>query len=231
MPSLALPPGRGSPAAREPARTPSRRGVAIALALALHAAAIVLFLSLDRAPQAIPAYRTLSLVDLDLPPPPPAAPKHRSAPGPSEPTAPTVPSARARPSVPTSPSSPAARETNAGPSTAKAAPSETSAGPEEPEYFPQYEITEVPVIPTAEILSRIEYPPIAARQGIEATVYLELYIDKDGVIRRIVVLKDPGYGFAGAAVKALEGVVTRPARVNGQPAAVRFRYPIRFVLK
>lgn len=73
MPSLALPPGRGSPAAREPARTPSRRGVAIALALALHAAAIVLFLSLDRAPQAIPAYRTLSLVDLDLPPPPPAA--------------------------------------------------------------------------------------------------------------------------------------------------------------
>ena len=101
----------------------------------------------------------------------------------------------------------------------------------EPDYLPQYQITGVPVLPVDQILARIEYPPLAAKLGIEATVYLELYIDQDGVIRKIVVLKNPGYGFAEAAVKALQNVVAMPASTNGKPVAVRFRYPIRFTLK
>jgi outer membrane biosynthesis protein TonB len=38
----------------------------------------------------------------------------------------------------------------------------------------------VPEIPSKEILSRITYPPIALKQGIEGVVYLELFIDADG---------------------------------------------------
>lgn len=86
-------------------------------------------------------------------------------------------------------------------------------------------------MPSAEILSRIEYPPLAAREGIEATVYLELYIDAQGVIRKVEVLKDPGYGFAEAAVGALQGLKVTPPEANGKPAAVKYRYPIRFMLK
>jgi hypothetical protein len=40
-------------------------------------------------------------------------------------------------------------------------------------------------------------------------MHVELYIDQWGVIRKVSVWrKDPVYGFAKAAVKALEGVMT-----------------------
>lgn len=98
------------------------------------------------------------------------------------------------------------------------------------DYVPQHKISIIPGIPTQEVLDRIEYPPIALRQGIEGVVYLELFIDKEGLIRKIRVLKDPGYGFADAAVAALTGVRCKPAYANGVPVAVRFRYPVRFTV-
>ena len=101
---------------------------------------------------------------------------------------------------------------------------------EEIDYVPQHKISVVPEIPTKAILSKIEYPKMAMKQGIEGVVYLELFIDENGNIRRINVLKDPGYGFAEAAIAALDGITCKPALVNDKPVAVRFRYPVRFVL-
>ncbi len=99
------------------------------------------------------------------------------------------------------------------------------------EYVPQHKVSRVPVIPAQRVLDRIQYPDLAAKQGIEAVVYLELHIDREGRIRNILVLKDPGYGFAQAAIKALEGIVCQPAAANGEAVAVKFRYPVRFALK
>ncbi len=101
---------------------------------------------------------------------------------------------------------------------------------EEIVYLPQHKISSVPIIPGREVLSRIVYPPMALKQGIEAVVYLELFIDSKGNIKKIKVLKDPGHGFAQAAVKALEGVTCVPANANGKNCAVRFRYPVKFTL-
>lgn len=102
--------------------------------------------------------------------------------------------------------------------------------PVEIEYVPQHKISVVPEIPTKAILSKIEYPKMAMKQGIEGVVYLELFIDEAGNIRHVNVLKDPGYGFAEAAIAALDGIICKPALMNEKPVAVRFRYPIRFVL-
>lgn len=96
------------------------------------------------------------------------------------------------------------------------------------EYVPQHKISVIPEIPTKDILARIDYPPIALRQGIEGVVYLELFIDQAGAIRKISVLKDPGFGFADAALAALDGIRCKPAMANGVPVATRFRYPVRF---
>ena len=101
----------------------------------------------------------------------------------------------------------------------------------QPEYAAQYQIDQVPVLPDGQILAQTVYPPLAARQGIQAVVFLELYIDAAGHIRKIDVLKDPGYGFAQAAVQALTGVVCQPAQIAGKPVAVKFRYAVRFQLK
>jgi TonB family protein len=121
-----------------------------------------------------------------------------------------------------------------GPSTGMALPSGSpppATPPAEIEYVPQFKITEVPVVPMKEVLSRIVYPPLAAKQGIEATVFLELLIDPTGTIRKVIVLKDPGFGFAEAAQSAMSGIVCTPAKIDGRSVAVRFRYPVRFKLK
>ncbi len=97
-------------------------------------------------------------------------------------------------------------------------------------FVPQHKISSIPVIPTRQILSQIEYPAMALKQGIEAVVYLELFIDSKGVIKNIKVLKDPGHGFAQAAVNALHGVTCVPAIANGKAVSVRFRYPVKFTL-
>ena len=99
------------------------------------------------------------------------------------------------------------------------------------EYLPQHMISEMPIIPIKQLNSKKVYPPLANKQGIEGTVFLELYIDQNGNIRNIVILKDPGYGFGEAAIKALKGIKCIPAKANGVPVAVRIRYPVRFKLK
>ena len=100
---------------------------------------------------------------------------------------------------------------------------------DESDYLPQFKITEAPVIPTKAVLSKIEYPPLAARQGIEATVFLELLIDATGKIRKVTVLKDPGYGFAQVAVAALRASSAfRPrSRARPLPCATAIRYGSR----
>lgn len=98
------------------------------------------------------------------------------------------------------------------------------------EYIPQQKISKVPVFPVKNILSKLEYPKMAKKQGIEGVVLLELFIDKNGKIQKIKVLKDPGNGFAEAAVSAFTGINCVPALINGTPCAVRYRYPVRFKL-
>lgn len=115
-----------------------------------------------------------------------------------------------------------------GPARAGGAPGGSSS---EPDYLPQFRITGIPVVPSKAVLANIEYPPLAAKQGIEATVYLELFIDEAGRIRKVALLKDPGFGFAEAAIAALKDVPCSPATMDGKPVAVRFRYPVRFALK
>jgi TonB family protein len=99
------------------------------------------------------------------------------------------------------------------------------------DFVPQYTINVLPVVPDDEARSRIRYPALAAKQGIEATVYLELFIDGAGRIVHINVLKDPGFGFAEAAAQALLGMKCAPAEMDGRPVAVRYRYPVNFRLR
>ncbi|NBC31037.1 MAG: TonB family protein [Spirochaetes bacterium] len=113
-------------------------------------------------------------------------------------------------------------------------PPPTQQGPPgraETEYLPQHMISAAPKIPMDEVRDNIEYPPLANRQRIEGVVYLELYIDAEGTIRDIKVLRDPGYGLGDAAVAAFDGVTVTPAEANDAPVAVRFRFPVRFQLR
>jgi protein TonB len=106
------------------------------------------------------------------------------------------------------------------------------AAPEQIDYLPQHRITRVPVFPEDQIRRATVYPPIAQRSNIEGTVYLELFIDGQGSIRDVRVLKEdpPGRGFGDAAVNAFKGIRAKPAEANGVAVAVRYRYNISFRL-
>ncbi|AEF81461.1 energy transducer TonB [Leadbettera azotonutricia] len=101
------------------------------------------------------------------------------------------------------------------------------------EYLPMNKVSRLPEFPEDQIKRAIVYPPIALRSNIEGTVYLELFVDRQGVIRQISILRETpeGRGFGEAAVNAFKGIQGKPAESNGQIVAVRYRYPIRFTIR
>jgi len=100
-------------------------------------------------------------------------------------------------------------------------------------YLPQHQISKIPELPEAAIGRAIVYPPIARRSNKEGIAYLELFIDRQGNIRQVNIVREdpPGWGFGEAAVNAFKGKKAKPGELNGQPVAVRYRYPVRFTLK
>jgi protein TonB len=105
--------------------------------------------------------------------------------------------------------------------------------PEQIDYLPQHRISQVPILPEDEIRRATVYPPIAQRSNIEGTVYLELFIDRQGNVRDVRILRETpaGRGFGEAALRAFSGIRGKPAEANGEPVAVRYRYNISFTLR
>jgi protein TonB len=77
----------------------------------------------------------------------------------------------------------------------------------------------------------IPYPDEARRKGIEGTVILRVEVRKDGTVRSVRVLKDPGSGLGEAARKAMTRFRFSPARnKRGRPVDYRLVYKYTFVL-
>ena len=113
------------------------------------------------------------------------------------------------------------------------APVQEHVAPEQIDYLAQHMITQVPVFPEDDIRRATIYPPIAQRSNIEGVVYLALFIDRDGNIRDVRILREnpAGRGFGEAAINAFKGIRAKPAEANGVPVAVQYRYNISFVLR
>jgi protein TonB len=102
------------------------------------------------------------------------------------------------------------------------------------EYLPMSKVSSLPVLPEELIRRNIVYPRIALSSGIEGIVYLELFIDAQGNIRSIEILRETpeNRGFGDAAVNALNGVkATKPGEADGKSVAVKYRYPVRFTIR
>jgi TonB family protein len=78
---------------------------------------------------------------------------------------------------------------------------------------------------------RPDYPAGAREQGIEATVTLEIVIDRDGSVADVRVLKGAGYGFDDSALRALRRARFSPAIRDGRPVRVRMPWTIDFRLE
>jgi protein TonB len=100
-------------------------------------------------------------------------------------------------------------------------------------YLPIHQVSVRPVFDEKFITSLLVYPPIALRSGVEGRVILDLFIDRSGLVRNIIIMREdpPGRGFGEAAVRAFTGLRCIPAQANGENVSVRCRYPLTFKIK
>ena len=185
----------------------------------------VLVLGKVTVPLAPEPVRILDLVEVFDPPaqtkvlpPPPPPPEKVPPPAPADPK---VLAADLGPPAPGNP----------GTLTVPVVPPAPVSSDAEPDYTPQFKLSALPSIPEKEFRARTVYPELASRQGIEATVILLIYVDQSGKIRKVVVQKDPGFGFGEAALRALDGLTLKPGEIDGVPVATVFRQVIPFKLK
>ena len=101
------------------------------------------------------------------------------------------------------------------------------------DYLPVHLVSVRPNFDEQTILSEIIYPPIAQRSGIEGRVILDLFVDHEGVVQRVMILREEpeDRGFGDAAVRVFEKRKVTPAFANGEAVSCRFRYPIVFKIK
>jgi len=102
------------------------------------------------------------------------------------------------------------------------------------DYLPTHQVSVPPRFNERQIMANLIYPPLALRSGIEGSVILELFVDKEGIIQHVLILQEnpQDRGSGDAAVKAFIGKKVEPARnANGEAISVRYRYPVTFKIK
>jgi len=73
------------------------------------------------------------------------------------------------------------------------------------------------------------YPPELRRRKLEGTVYVVLFVERDGRVLQPVVESSPHEAFNGPALEAVRRWKFEPAVVRGEKVRSKVRYPIRFV--
>jgi protein TonB len=73
------------------------------------------------------------------------------------------------------------------------------------------------------------YPPELRKRKLEGTVYVVLFVDRDGRVVQPVVESSPHEAFNAPALEAVRRWRFEPAVAHGEKVRSKVRYPIRFV--
>jgi protein TonB len=102
---------------------------------------------------------------------------------------------------------------------------------EAPVYFVAVEEMPEPIGGIQGIQSRIVYPEIAKRAGVEGRVYVLAFVDESGNVTKAQVLKGLGAGLDEAALDAIRQTKFKPGKQRGKPVKVQVSIPIVFKLQ
>jgi periplasmic protein TonB len=82
------------------------------------------------------------------------------------------------------------------------------------------------------VVKRVEpkYPDLALRAGLEGNVFVKVWVDKEGKVRKVVLLKSDAPIFEDAAIGAAKQWVFTPAVMQKGPVSVWVSIPFRFRL-
>lgn len=101
----------------------------------------------------------------------------------------------------------------------------------EGDYFVAVEEMPEPIGGMYSIQSKIKYPEIAKRAGIEGKVYVLALIDENGNVASARIIKGIGAGCDEAALDAVTQTKFKPGRQKGKPVKVQVSIPIVFKLQ
>jgi TonB family protein len=82
-----------------------------------------------------------------------------------------------------------------------------------------------------DLVRRVHYPEMARKNGIEGEVMVQVYIEKDGKIGRIRIVRSTNEIFNEEAIHAVQGVKFIPAQIKDRPIATWISIPIKFALQ
>jgi periplasmic protein TonB len=102
---------------------------------------------------------------------------------------------------------------------------------DEETYFVAVEDLPEPIGGIGAIQNLVIYPEIAKRAGVEGTVFVEAFVDENGIVTRTSVVKGIGAGCDEAAMSAVQKTKFKPGKQRGKAVKVRMSIPIRFRLQ
>lgn len=127
-------------------------------------------------------------------------------------------------------------ETDEAPAPVKALPPRENA--DEDAIFQMVQIQEVPEFPggkdsLGQYLARnLQYPRLAAENGIQGMVAIKFVIEKDGHVGAINLVRDIGGGCGQEAKRLVENMPKwTPGRKNGKKVRVEYLLPVKFRLE
>jgi protein TonB len=100
----------------------------------------------------------------------------------------------------------------------------------EPVFFVAVEQQPEPIGGLEGIQKRIVYPEIAKRAGVQGRVFVKAYVDENGNVVKVELLKGIGAGCDEAAMEAVKNTKFSPGRQRGKPVKVQVSIPIVFKL-
>ena len=101
----------------------------------------------------------------------------------------------------------------------------------EPVFFVAVEEQPEPIGGIQAIQKAIVYPEIAKRAGVQGRVYVKAFVDENGNVVKVDILKGIGAGCDEAARDAVMKTKFKPGRQRGKPVKVQVSIPVVFKLQ
>lgn len=98
-------------------------------------------------------------------------------------------------------------------------------------YLAFAQVMPEPVEGLPAVIKKIQYPNIAKQAGLEGKVFVMAYVDEQGNVDDVKVLKGIGGGCEEEVIKVLKTTKFKPGMNNGQPVKVKTSLSFAFKLK
>lgn len=100
-----------------------------------------------------------------------------------------------------------------------------------PDFFVAVEQLPEPIGGMEGMHSRINYPEIARKAGIEGRVYVRAFVDEKGIVQKVEVLKGIGAGCDDEIVRVVKETRFNPGKQRGKPVKVQVSMSFLFNLE